>query len=464
MSFSFSLILLLPAAQPALNPVVEAEEIVFRYTPADNGSGPLWCFGSTCLVRAGERVFASGLETLPDCPPLNNCRWQLYQRESAGWELVAQDPKDRTREPCPLGWSHDGRLFLSVNPTLVAARTKRGGGPARPEILEVSSTDPKRPPQTILPEWGDSPAFTEHSYRAFAADGRAGELILFQNVGYTHSEWILRDREGNWPARGKLAWPPYEDPKFEPYGATHVRVNYPNVVLHNREVHFCGIASYNKWDRVRDNPELMGREKWGSRTRRLLYTWTPDITKQPFGEWVEIGHCFATGGYLLTGDMWRAPDGAVHIVWPEFPIHPQLWQEYFPDIKRTQAIKYALLRDGKILHRRTLLEAGEGAGNEFPSTPRFQILPDGRLILVYAVESRGPGKTTRENRLLELSADGTPGPSVTIPLEHPLSNYFTATPRGGSPPSATLDLFGVRFQSPPGEPAMCYARVNLNAR
>ena len=45
MFFSFSLILVLPAAQPALNPVVEAEEIVFRYTPADNGSGPLWCFG-----------------------------------------------------------------------------------------------------------------------------------------------------------------------------------------------------------------------------------------------------------------------------------------------------------------------------------------------------------------------------------------------------------------------------------
>ena len=77
MCFSFSLILLLPAAQPALNPVVEAEEIVFRYTPADNGSGALWCFGSTCLVRAGERVFATGLETLKDCPPLNNCRWQL---------------------------------------------------------------------------------------------------------------------------------------------------------------------------------------------------------------------------------------------------------------------------------------------------------------------------------------------------------------------------------------------------
>lgn len=461
MSFSLPLILVLYAAQPALNPVVEAEEIVFRYTPADNGSGPLWCFGSTCLVRVGERVFASGLETLKDCPPLNNCRWQLYSRGPVGWQLAAVDPHDRTREPCPLGLTRDGRLFLSVNPTLVVDRTKRGGGPARPEILEFSSTDPSRPPRTILPEWGDSPAFTEHSYRTFAADGPAGEVVLFQNIGYTHSEWILRDREGKWPARGKLVWPPYEDPKLEPYGATHVRVNYPNVVLHNREVHFCGIASYNKWDRVRDQPELMGRENWGSRTRRLLYNWTPDIARKPFGEWVEIANCFATGGYLLTGDMWRALDGRVYIVWPEYPIHPKLRQEHFPDIKRTQSLKYALLRDGKILLRRTLIEGGEGAGNEFASAPRFQVTPDGRLILVYAVECRQAGQSTRENRLMEFSVDGVPGPSVKIPLEYPLSNYFTATTRGGSAPSTTLDLYGARFQPPPGDPAMCYARVKL---
>ena len=137
MSFSLPLILVLHAAQPALNPVVEAEEIVFRYTPADNGSGPLWCFGSTCLVRAGERVGSA--------------------------------------------------------------------------------------------------------------------------------------------------------------------------------------------------------------------------------------HCFATGGYVLTGDMWRAPDGRVHIVWPEYPIHPKLRQEHFPDIKRTQeSLKYALLRDGKILLRRTLVEGGEGDHNRVP--------------------------------------------------------------------------------------------------
>ena len=41
-------------APPALRPVVEAEEDIYTYTNADNGAGPLWCHGSTCLVRIGD--------------------------------------------------------------------------------------------------------------------------------------------------------------------------------------------------------------------------------------------------------------------------------------------------------------------------------------------------------------------------------------------------------------------------
>ncbi len=71
-----------PAAP--LRPVVEIEEDVYSYTPADNGAGPLWCHGSTCLARIGEDVFASGLETLKDAKPLNNCRWTLLRRGANG--------------------------------------------------------------------------------------------------------------------------------------------------------------------------------------------------------------------------------------------------------------------------------------------------------------------------------------------------------------------------------------------
>src|SRR5437867_10958812 len=72
------------AAGPELNPVVEIEEDVYKYEPADNGAGPTWCSGSSCLVRIGDEVFASGLETITNAKPLNNCRWTLYQSGPSG--------------------------------------------------------------------------------------------------------------------------------------------------------------------------------------------------------------------------------------------------------------------------------------------------------------------------------------------------------------------------------------------
>ena len=36
-------------AGAAIEPIVEVEEDVYTYTPADNGAGPMWCAGSTCL-------------------------------------------------------------------------------------------------------------------------------------------------------------------------------------------------------------------------------------------------------------------------------------------------------------------------------------------------------------------------------------------------------------------------------
>src|SRR3990167_7511581 len=72
-------------APAAIQPVVEIEEDVYRFEPANNGAGPLWCHGSTCIVRIGDEVFASGIETLKGFKPLNNCRWLLWNRTAQGW-------------------------------------------------------------------------------------------------------------------------------------------------------------------------------------------------------------------------------------------------------------------------------------------------------------------------------------------------------------------------------------------
>lgn len=442
------------AAEPALRPVVEIEDDVYTYKPANNGSGPLWCAGSTCLVRSGEHVLASGLETLEGVTPLNNCRWTLFRRGEAGWELVRVDEEGRTREPCPMVGFGDGRVFLSVNPTLTGLEA--GSGPARPEILEFEAADPKGGVETLAPKWDGEPPFTEHSYRSFAADGARREMILFQNIGYTHAEWAFLGADGNWAGAGKLVWP---------FGAEYdrpqpIRVCYPNVMLKDRAVHFCGVSDvvepYDKWRAFKK--KITGRD-WDYDFRRLFYTWTPNVVSDDFRPWVEIASRDKTCGWIFPRDLWVGPDGRVHVLWSERAIDTRLREEFFPDVKQSEALNYAVVREGEVVLRRTLVLAEEGGAAEVASAARFQITPGGRLFVFYYVSGTdAEGKRVSENRLVELLGDGVPGKPVAVPLEHPLSNYFTATVRGGSPPSTTLDLLGTRAGS---AATMSYARIRL---
>jgi len=437
--------------------IVEAEEDVYRYEPADNGAGPMWCGGSTCLVRIGERVFASGLETLAQHKPLNNCRWLLFQRRDGGWELQQADPTGRTREPCPIvGFPPAGTLFLSANPTLTAA--DQYGGAARPEILQFDAAHVRQPYQTLLPQWEGEPPFSEHSYRSFAADGPRGELILLQNIGYTQAEWAFRDAGGQWPAQGKLTWPwgaDYEKPQ-------PIRLCYPNVMLRDRAVYFCGVSDIiepkSPWRAYKK--ELTGRD-WDYDFRRLFFTWTEDITQGKFHDWIEIASREETGGWIFPSDLWAAPDGGVHVLWTERAIDTRLREKFFPDARQSQALNYAVVRDGQIVMRRSLILAEEGGASLTAAAARFQLTPDLRLwVICYVSGADTEGRAVAENRLFEILADGTAGQPVRVPLDQPFTSFFTATVRGGSAPSDVLDLLGVRAGS--GN-AIGYARIRLRS-
>jgi len=351
---------------------------------------------------------------------------------------VCFDPSGRTREPCPLAGFPDGRLFLSVNPTL-NADPNAYSGQARPEILQFAVRDAGKPERILLPAWSGTPKFTEHSYRSFAADGPAGELILFQNIGYTHAEWSFRDGGGNWSAQGKLVWPwgaEYDKPQA-------IRTCYPNVALKGRAVYFCGVSDivepYEKWRAYKK--ELTGRE-WDYDFRRLFFTWCPDITKGKFADWVEIATRDKTCGWIFPCDLWVAPDGAVHVLWTERAIDERLREKFFPGEKQRHQLNYAVLREGEVVLRRTLQESGEGLPGLTPGNGRFQITPDNRLFVIYYVSGSEAGESVAEDRLVEIGADGTPGTPVRVPLEHPFTSFFTATPRAGSQPSEVLDLLG----------------------
>jgi hypothetical protein len=438
-----------------LRPVVEVEEDVYSYKPLDNGSGPLWCSGSTCLVRIGDALFASGVEKVADAKPLNNCRWTLLQRGARGWERMRAGTR-RTREPSPVAGFADGRLFLSANPTLVTDPEKHSG-PARPEVLQFSVSAPQAPPKVLLPKWEGTPPFSEHSYRSFAADATHGELILFQNIGYTHAEWSFLDRTGRWSAQGKLVWPwgaEYDKPQ-------PIRVCYPNVALVNRKVYFCGVSDivepYGKWREYKK--KLTGRE-WDYDFRRLFFTWSDDVTTGKFHDWVEIASRDTTCGWISPGDLWVAPDGAVHLLWTERAIDTRLRKEFFPDAKQSYVLNYAVVRSGKVVSRRSLLASKEGESNEIPGRGRFQVTPEGRLfVFCYVSGSDAAGNGISEDRIMELYRDGGASPWVKVPMKHPMSDYFTATVRAGSRPSRLLELLGHRVAKPT---TISYGRIRLD--
>jgi hypothetical protein len=443
------------ARAAGLAPVVEIEENVYSFTHANNGASPMWCSGSTCLVRVGKRVFASGLETVPDAKPYNNCRWMLFERRSKGWERVWLDENGRTREPSPLAAFSNGRVFVSANPTLGQV-VESGSNPAKPVMFEFKANRAKATPKELIPRWQDAPKFTEHSYRSFAADGPAKELILFQNVGYTHAEWTFRDRKGNWTAQGQLQWPwgaEYDEPK-------PVRVCYPDVAIKNRAVHFCGVSDvtepYKAWREFKE--ELTGQH-WDYDFRRLFYTWTPDITKQPFTEWVEIASRDKTCGWIMPGDLYVARDGDVHVTWMERAIDERLRAKFFPDARQTNSLRYAVVREGKVILRRTIEESTEDKPGISGSWPRLQPTPNHRLFVFYYASGVGAdGKPVSENRVREILSEGKMTPAVRVPLQLPFHSYFTATVRGGSPSSRTLELLGNQGSK---ANTLSYARVRL---
>jgi len=437
------------STEPAFNVSVEAEELVYKYEPPDNGSGPMWCHGNTCIVRFGDRLLASGMETLEDEMPYHNTRWMLFERKAGAWELLMKEEKERTREPSPLGILNDaGKILLSVNPTLTEPGIR--SGPAEPRILKFDFENLRSGYETFVPSWSGEPKFTEHSYRTFVVDGGADEFILFQNTGYDEAEWVFFDGKGEMKSHGQLDWPwgsDYEQPQ-------PIRICYPAVQLVDREVHFLGVSDIiepkRAWKDYKFN--LTGRE-WDYEFRRLFYTWSRDISSGQFEEWVEVASREKTGGHIFPCDIWKAPNGAVHLLWTEKALDERLHEEFFPMEKQSHALNHAVIKEGEVIYHQPIM-LSDAAAEWRPGRGRFQIAPDNRLFVFYHVSAME--SSISENRVVEILKDYRLSAPVKVALESPISNFFTATVRGGSEPSYIIDVLGET-----GQQEMSYAAVRI---
>jgi len=419
---------------------VEVEEEVYSYAPANNGAGPMWTHGNTCIVRVGEDLLASGIETLPEYKPLNNVRWMLFRRGADGWSQTARGEDTHEREPCPLVAYPGGPILLSVNPN--AAKPEEYDSTATPQVLEFLLADAAKPARTLVPVWDREIKFHGHTYRSFAADGPRREALLIYNTAYDRAYWTFLDAAGRWTHQGAVDFPfgkEYDEPQ-------PIRICYPAVALKDRAVYFCGVSDivepYKVW---RQFKEELTKQEWDYDFRRLFYTWCDDVTAGGrFHDWIEVASRDKTCGWIFPCDLHVGNGGRVHVLWTERALDERLREKFFPNEKQSVTLNCALLERGGVVQRTTIQEWREdGPSAERPGEGRFQVLPDGRLLVLYYVGGKdAAGKAVSENRLVEVRPDGSLGAAVRVPLKTPMSSFFTATPRAGGAPSATIDLLG----------------------
>ena len=261
-----------------------------------------------------------------------------------GWTRVRVDADGRTREPSPLAAFADGRLFPLREPDArQGTGTQRRPRTSGRVAIQRHRTDggPGIAGTGMARQAGVHGTFLQDVRRRRCTRGTSPLSEHRLHARRMDISRQCRQVERPGPAQVALG---HRDAKPGP-----IRVCYPNVAIRDRAVHFVGVS-----DVLEPNPawrefkrELTGQE-WDYDFRRLFYTWTPDITKQPFAEWVEIASRDATGGHVQPGDLWLSPNGDAHLIWSERAIDERLREKFFPDAKQSEQLNYAVVRGGKL--------------------------------------------------------------------------------------------------------------------
>lgn len=417
----------------AATPKLLHEEVVTKFSAANNGATPMWCYSAPLIVRDGEDVFVSIIETGEDVPPLCNTRWQLWKREESGWRVVLTERDYRQREPCPLAKLPGGELFLSANPSLTKPGTRYRA--CKPTVFRIQDAGKQMLAVTEEPRWSEVANFNDHSYRGFAADGARGELLLLNIDTKTSEQFVsFRDRRGAWQSRGKIVFP--------------IRAAYPQVALRDRAAHVMAIGDIREpnkeWEEFKRE---VTKRKWDYVFRRLFYCYTSDILRAGFSKPIEIDSVEETAGHILNLDLHIDQDGAAHVLYLKKPQqHKFMRDRYFPREEMTSHLEYVVIRDGRVESRNTLAETPKKNVGYEPSYARFHVAPEGKLSVVIAGKWKETDKPDRDANVIvgikPLEA------ARELPLEHPFRSFFIASPTGGCRPSTRIDLFGTADDIP----------------
>jgi hypothetical protein len=368
----------------------------------------------------------------------------LWHRSSDGWKLEQSEKAYRQREPCPLAVFQQGHVFLSVNPSTEPQGVRYGT--CRPLVLEFSRDNLGGAFNTHTPAWDDGTYFTDHSYRGFAADGLNRELLLLNINAKTSEQFVsYRDSSGRWNQKGTIEFP--------------IRSCYPQVSLRDGSAHVMAIGDIveplEKWRKLKF--ENLNR-KWDYVFRRLFYTYTPNIRTTAFTEPLEIDTVEDTCGHIRNLDMHIDATGDAHLLYTKRPHqYAFIRDKYFPGHPMTISLEYIMVKDGRVMSKRTLAQTPQTATGFEPSFARFHISAEGKIHVIAAGTRIDKGKRTFGN-YIGIIPPGKGRPAFQhIKLKHPFGSFFTNTPRGGSKPSDLIDLFGIADDGP----NLRYARIRV---
>jgi hypothetical protein len=174
---------------------------------------------------------------------------------------------------------------------------------------------------------------------------------------------------------------------------------------------------------------------------------------------MEIDTVEKTGGHITNLDLFVDAAGTAHLLYLKRPYaNPYIREKYFPQGKDTAHLQYVVVKDGKVSATRTLAETTSDGQALTPSYARFHVGPREKLYVVASgTMNDAKGEAAFGMFLAAVLAGSEKADFQRLDLKHPLSTFFTNTPRGGSKPGEIIDLFGTGNDAP----NLRYTRIRL---
>lgn len=411
------------------------QETICRVRDTKNGASPLWCYGSTAIMRLGDKVVATVPANDNNVLPLADRHIELYAKTGDGpWQKIWHDMRF-TREPAPILRRDDQSIWISLNPSEKDVPIGQGieYGPAIPTLALFDLTKQGEPTLERLP-LGDY-YFMDHSYRGMAIDRQTGDLfITWQYVeGEGKHCFLLRTPKGD--VTEKLEFP--------------VRACYHNLAVKDKKAYVLAISDI--CEPVAEWAEYKYAKtgvRWDYDFRNLYFTYCNDITTGEFAPAALIDSREETCGQIRNLDLFVADSGVCYLVYEAKRIwHDFMRDRFFPEVRFDTVLTLCAVKDGNVLWRKELdaeRETDDRQNTKASYSVAFFQRADGSLGLLFnKTGSNGTGMA--DGWYLsrgELAEHGNPAFS-RLDVSCPPNGFHTARPRCGALPSDVLDVLTV---------------------